>query len=182
MLLPQPSQSCLGTPDMDPPQRPTGLTSFPLSPSLPESSRGPCRPFLFTGTQSSLGKGGHSRGQALHSSESSSTEPHTADSHSGPAPNPAVTFTPNLSSCAAPCSQLQGLLLFLTIIMVPNTLNNNLRASIPTHAHTHTHTHTYLQPSLLIYQLWSKVPAVATVPTQVQAILKNTKFPLLKVF
>ena len=64
----------------------------------------------------------------------------------------------------------------------PNTLNNNLRASIPTHAHTHTHTHTYLQPSLLIYQLWSKVPAVATVPTQVQAILKNTKFPLLKVF
>jgi len=62
-------------------------------------------------------------------------------SHSGPAPNPAVTFTPDLSSCAALCSQSHGLLLFLTIIMVPDTLNNNPTAPTPTQANTHTHTH-----------------------------------------
>lgn len=94
----------------------------PPAPSHPaswERSLSLCWPLLFTGSWPSLGKAGHSRGQALHSPESSSTEPHTAESHSGPAPNPAVASTSHLASCAAPCPQPPCPLLFLTIITTP---------------------------------------------------------------
>ena len=174
VLLPRPFQSCPGHLGHEPPP------PAPSHPASRERSLSLCWPLLFTGSWPSLGKAGHSRGQALHSPESSSTEPHTAESHSGPAPNPAVTSTSKLASCAAPRSQPPRPLLFLTIIAVPRTLSNNC-AYVCTSTHTDTHT-LYLQPSLLIYQLWSKVPGVSAIPTQVQATLKNSKFPFLTVF
>lgn len=75
-----------------PPLGPLASPPSPFHPASQESSLSLCRPFLFTGTRSSIGKEGHSRGQALHLRDFQPTEPHTADSHSGPAPNPAVTF------------------------------------------------------------------------------------------
>ena len=133
-----PPQSCPGHLGQGPDLR--GHLASPTTrfhPASQESSRSLCQPLPFTGSWRSLGKTGHSRGQAVHAPESSSTEPHTTESPPGPSPNPAVTSTSTPSPSAAPRSQPHSLHLFLTTVPVLCLLN--LTACKHTHTHTHTH-------------------------------------------
>jgi hypothetical protein len=71
-----------------------------------------------------------------------------------------------------------GCLLFLNTVTHLHALHQP-KYPPPQHTHVHaqptarTHVHIHLQPSLLINQLWPKVPGMATGPSQVQATLKT---------
>ena len=143
VLLPQPSQSSLGTVDVDTTlerHHPRGrlapapcLASQASSLSLYGAApphRGPAQPQ----------KGRPHQEAGTPSPESFSVEPHMAESHSGPAPNSAVTTASNLSPCSSSA--------FTATRPPPLSHHCHSHPSVwqqpkCSHPNTHTHTHTH---------------------------------------